>query len=86
MTQLLLIGFLILVLFGGLRLRPQARARAATGLSKLRRRAGSFLAGDSPAEQAKAEAAADLVPCPQCGAYIAENARGCGRPDCPQAR
>jgi hypothetical protein len=26
----------------------------------------------------------DLVACRKCGAYVAANARACGRPDCPQ--
>ena len=30
--------------------------------------------------------AVDLTPCGVCGAYIAVNAPGCSRPDCPRAR
>ncbi len=30
--------------------------------------------------------AEDLVPCGVCGAYVAAQAPGCGRPDCPQPR
>jgi len=26
----------------------------------------------------------DLIACPACGAYVAANARGCGKPGCPR--
>jgi hypothetical protein len=28
----------------------------------------------------------DLTACPNCGAYVAASARGCGKPACPQPR
>jgi hypothetical protein len=37
----------------------------------------------TPRYAAKAE---DLVRCGVCGAYVATDAAGCGRPDCPRPR
>ncbi len=37
----------------------------------------------APAPQSAVQ---DLVPCRICGAYVAADARGCGKPDCPQPR
>ena len=35
-------------------------------------------------ESAPRSAIQDLVACRICGAYVVADARGCGKPDCPQ--
>jgi hypothetical protein len=37
----------------------------------------------SPRQQSQA-AVQDLIACPACGAYVAANARGCGKAGCPR--
>ncbi len=40
----------------------------------------------SAAPRQRAIPAEDLVACGVCGAYVATQAPGCGRPDCPRPR
>jgi hypothetical protein len=37
----------------------------------------------APRQQSQA-AVQDLIACPACGAYVAANARGCGKAGCPR--
>jgi hypothetical protein len=46
----------------------------------LRRRAAGPARGGGPNRVLKAE---DMTKCRACGAYVAEGAASCGRPDCP---
>jgi hypothetical protein len=74
LNKLALLITVILVLWYGLRWLNRVPSHL------MRRRA-------EPSPQGATKTAIeDLVACQACGTYIAPNARGCGKPGCPQPR
>jgi ABC-type ATPase with predicted acetyltransferase domain len=79
------VGKVILLVFLGLVvwmvLRYRARVRIIRqAFKEMQRQAEQAARGSAP------EAAVNLHACTVCGAYVAADARPCGRPDCPQAQ